>query len=107
MLFCSQSTGSRVDFYVQCRGPCKNVKITIRADSGDPDLFGYQYSRPPLKDRNCAQCSSVCSSRAGAGKTDTCTVSTSTRFFYVTVVAYSSHGKGTIKFENALKVKTI
>ena len=97
--------GSKTRFRVTCEDSCENVKLQLKVDSGDPDLFAFDELEPTLNDYNtCETCASFCSSRRGAS--EYCDISTKQNQFYVLVYGISDYGNGNITFENVLRVET-
>ena len=68
----SGSKHSQTTFEILCDGPCKEVKVKLKAGTGDPDLYGKEGSPPIITGSECNNCPD-CKSRAGSGSEDKCT----------------------------------
>ena len=97
------SKGQFSTFLVSCDGRCKDVNIFLYSEEGDFDLFGLERATPVIKDKQCKECKSFCSSRSESQ--DSCrNLKTSNQFlpgntFHVMAFSYKG-GRFRITFEN-------
>ena len=97
-----QTREDYIIFVVFCHKTCATVDMYVDIDSGDPDFYGLESSSPTITNDECTACVSFCYSRNGERQSESCTISTTERMFFVMVYAYANYGSGSIYFSDKI-----
>ena len=90
-MIASREKGAIDNYMVTCLQSCSNMKVKLRVDSGDADLYAREDDLPQINSSDCSDCP-LCRARSST-LTDKCesfdTPGSST--FYVAVVAHKDY----------------